>query len=151
MPWALLLPVVAATIVARGAQNGAWSDEFALCLLALAALGVIQALIAGGVAVAGRNEELRAALERESRADRRRFTTLTSRAPIGIFETDAAGRTTYVNEALLEIAGVDLASALQGRRRAGRPPRGPRARRGHVARLRRARVGLHPRAPPPAS
>ncbi|HEV7885294.1 MAG TPA: PAS domain S-box protein [Solirubrobacteraceae bacterium] len=114
MPWALLLPVVAATIVARGAQSGAWSDEFALCLLALAALGVIQALIAGGVAAAGRNEELRAALERESRADRRRFTTLTSRAPIGIFETDTTGRTTYVNEALLEIVGLDLASALHG-------------------------------------
>ena len=114
MPRALLLPVVAAVIVARGAQTGAWSDEFALCLLALAALGVIQVVIAGGVAASLRNEELREALERESRAERRRFATLTSRAPIGIFETDAAGRTTYANAALLEIVGVDLDTVLAG-------------------------------------
>jgi diguanylate cyclase (GGDEF)-like protein/PAS domain S-box-containing protein len=114
MPRALLLPVVAATIVARGAQSGVWSNEFALCLLALAALGVIQVIIAGSVAASLRNEELREALERESRAERRRFETLTSRAPIGIFETDATGRTTYANDALLEIVGMDLDAALQG-------------------------------------
>jgi PAS domain S-box-containing protein len=114
MPRALLLPVVAATIVARGAQDGWWSNEFALCLLALAALGVIQVVVAGGVAASLRHEEVREALERESRAERRRFETLTSRAPIGIFETDATGRTTYANDALLEIVGVDLDTALRG-------------------------------------
>jgi diguanylate cyclase (GGDEF)-like protein/PAS domain S-box-containing protein len=114
MPRALLLPVVAATIVARGTQSGAWSTEFALCLLALAALGVIQVVIAGGVAASRRHEELREALERASRAERRRFETLTSRAPIGIFETDAMGRTTYANDALLEIVGLDLDTALRG-------------------------------------
>lgn len=114
MPRALLLPVAAAVIVARGAQSGAWSDEFALCLLALAALGVIQVVIAGGVAASLRNEALREALEREGRAERRRFATLTSRAPIGIFETDATGRAMYANDALLEIVGVDLDGALHG-------------------------------------
>jgi diguanylate cyclase (GGDEF)-like protein/PAS domain S-box-containing protein len=114
MPRALLLPVVAATIAARGAQSGAWSDEFALGLLAIAALGSIQALIAGGVAAADRSEALREALERESRAQRRRFATLTSRAPIGIFETDVTGRVTYVNEALLEIVGLELDGVLHG-------------------------------------
>jgi diguanylate cyclase (GGDEF)-like protein/PAS domain S-box-containing protein len=113
MPRALLLPLVA-TIAARGAHSGAWSSEFALCLLSLAALGVIAVLIAGGVAASDRNEELRDALERESRAARRRFTTLTSRAPIGIFETNAEGRTTYANDALLEIVGLDLDSVLDG-------------------------------------
>jgi diguanylate cyclase (GGDEF)-like protein/PAS domain S-box-containing protein len=114
MPRALLLPLIAAMIVARGAQSGAWSDEVALGLLALAALGVIQALVAGGVTASDRSEALREALEREGRAERRRFATLTSRAPIGIFETDATGRATYANEALLEMVGVDLDSALHG-------------------------------------
>ena len=113
MPLAVLLPIGAATVAARGAQSGAWSDELALGILALAALGVTQVLIAGGVAASNRNERLREALERESRADRRRFTTLTSRAPVGIFETDATGRTTYANDALLEIVGVDLPTALR--------------------------------------
>jgi PAS domain-containing protein len=107
MPRALLLPVLAATIAARGAEGGAWSDEVGLGLLALAALGVIQAIVAGGVTAANRGQALREALERESRAERRRFTTLTSRAPFGIFETDAAGTTTYANEALLEIVAAN--------------------------------------------
>jgi diguanylate cyclase (GGDEF)-like protein/PAS domain S-box-containing protein len=114
VPWALPIALLAGTVAARGGKSGASSKGFALCLLALAALGAIQALIAGGVTASDRNEELRDALEHESRADRRRFMTLTTQVPIGIFETDATGHTTYANEALLEVAGVDLRSALSG-------------------------------------
>lgn len=41
-----------------------------------------------------------------------RFRTLTKTAPVGIFETDANGSTTYVNETWLEYTGMQLEEAL---------------------------------------
>jgi PAS domain S-box-containing protein len=41
-----------------------------------------------------------------------RFRTLTKTAPVGIFETDAEGVTTYVNETWLEFTGLTLDEAL---------------------------------------
>jgi len=41
-----------------------------------------------------------------------RFRTLTSTAPVGIFETDDKGLTTYVNEAWLEYTGLSFEEAM---------------------------------------
>lgn len=41
-----------------------------------------------------------------------RFRTLTRTAPVGIFETDAAGITTYVNETWLEYTGMSFEEAM---------------------------------------
>jgi len=41
-----------------------------------------------------------------------RFKTLTTSAPVGIFETDANGATTYVNETWLQYTGMKLEDAL---------------------------------------
>ncbi len=40
------------------------------------------------------------------------FRTLTSNAPVGIFQTDAAGKTTYVNETWMDFAGFKADEAL---------------------------------------
>jgi PAS domain S-box-containing protein len=41
-----------------------------------------------------------------------RFRTLTSNAPVGIFQTDAAGKTIYVNETWLEYTGLSFDEAM---------------------------------------
>ncbi|HMK03926.1 MAG TPA: PAS domain S-box protein [Ferruginibacter sp.] len=41
-----------------------------------------------------------------------RFRTLTSTAPVGIFETDEKGQTTYVNETWLEYTGLSFEEAM---------------------------------------
>jgi len=41
-----------------------------------------------------------------------RFRTLTKTAPVGIFETDASGSTTYVNETWLQYSGMHFEEAL---------------------------------------
>ena len=41
-----------------------------------------------------------------------RFRTLTSNAPVGIFQTDAAGKTIYVNETWLEYTGLSYNEAM---------------------------------------
>ncbi len=41
-----------------------------------------------------------------------RFTTLATHAPMGIFQTDAAGRCVYVNDMWCEIAGMPVGQAL---------------------------------------
>lgn len=41
-----------------------------------------------------------------------RFRTLTKTAPVGIFETDAAGSTTYVNETWLQYSGMKFEEAM---------------------------------------
>ncbi|MEW6500237.1 MAG: MASE3 domain-containing protein, partial [Thermodesulfobacteriota bacterium] len=46
------------------------------------------------------------------RQARERYATLAALAPVGIFQTDAAGRCSYVNEYWLEMAGMSLAEAM---------------------------------------
>ncbi len=64
------------------------------------------------------NEQLRRAVqeqreaERALRASEHRMRSLCTSAPIGIFETDAAGRCTYANERLQEICGLSEAECL---------------------------------------
>ena len=41
-----------------------------------------------------------------------RFRTLTGNAPVGIFQSDAAGKTTYVNETWLEYTGLSVGEAM---------------------------------------
>ena len=45
-------------------------------------------------------------------SNERRFRTLTSNAPVGIFQTDAAGKTIYVNETWLEYTGLSYSEAM---------------------------------------
>jgi PAS domain S-box-containing protein len=49
--------------------------------------------------------------ERRLRASELRFQTLADNSPTGIFHSDAAGRTVYVNRAWSEIAGMELEQA----------------------------------------
>lgn len=54
----------------------------------------------------------RRAAEAALRASRLRFETLASLVPVGIFQTDASGECTYVNEAWCEITGLTAEEAL---------------------------------------
>jgi|GEM_PF-1128849 len=49
--------------------------------------------------------------EREVIASQKRYKTLTTAAPVGIFQTDAVGNCTYVNERWSQIAGLTLEEA----------------------------------------
>jgi len=50
--------------------------------------------------------------ERRLRQSEQRYENLANISPVGIFHTDAAGSTTYVNPAWCRIAGLDAAKAL---------------------------------------
>ncbi len=50
--------------------------------------------------------------EEELSKNELRFRTLTSNAPVGIFQTDAAGKTIYVNEAWMEYTGLTYEEAM---------------------------------------
>jgi PAS domain S-box-containing protein len=50
--------------------------------------------------------------EEELSRNELRFRTLTSSAPVGIFQTDAAGQTIYVNETWLEYTGLTFSEAM---------------------------------------
>jgi two-component system, NarL family, sensor histidine kinase NreB len=50
--------------------------------------------------------------EEESSRNELRFQTLTSNAPVGIFQTDAIGNTIYVNETWLEYTGLTFEEAM---------------------------------------
>lgn len=59
-----------------------------------------------GAVVTFRDISERIAAEQQLRAGEARFRTLTANAPVGIFQTDAAGRCELVNERWAQIAGV---------------------------------------------
>ena len=50
--------------------------------------------------------------ERKIEESELRFRTLTRHAPVGIFETDAAGLTTYVNETWMDFTGMSFNEAM---------------------------------------
>ena len=67
--------------------------------------------VVGGIAIV-RDTTERHRAGRELRASEQRFTRLATRAPVGIFMTDAAGSFTFVNDHYLQITGVAAAHAL---------------------------------------
>ena len=67
--------------------------------------------VVGGIALV-RDTTGRHRAERELRASEQRFTRLATRAPVGIFMTDAAGSFTFVNHHYLQITGVAAEHAL---------------------------------------
>lgn len=69
----------------------------------------------GDVAFALENiekEALRKKAEASVLESERRYQTLTEVSPVGIFQTDAAGNTTYVNQRWCEIAGISYQEAM---------------------------------------
>jgi diguanylate cyclase (GGDEF)-like protein/PAS domain S-box-containing protein len=111
---ALALPFLAGALAQAGAGVGLYSERFALALLVVLFAATIQGLIFVAARAADGHEQIREALERGRGAHARRFTMLASRAPVGIFETDAAGRVTYVNDRWTEITGMAEADFIGG-------------------------------------
>jgi diguanylate cyclase (GGDEF)-like protein/PAS domain S-box-containing protein len=102
---ALVLPVLAGALIQGGIGLGWYGERFALSMMVVVVTAMIQALIYGAVGAVREHEAIREELERESRKNVRRFTTLTSQAPVGIFETDAHGGAIFVNRRWGEITG----------------------------------------------
>jgi diguanylate cyclase (GGDEF)-like protein/PAS domain S-box-containing protein len=115
MPPALVLPFLAGALVQAGVSLDLYGADFGLSVMVVAVAAVIQGLIYMAVGAVRGHEAIRAALERESRKNVQRFTTLTREAPVGIFETDPSGRATFVNQRWVEIAGISAEEALAGR------------------------------------
>ena len=112
---ALVLPFVAGALAQAGASLGLYTDNFGVSLLIVMFAATIQGLIFLAVGTVRRHDAIREALERESRKNVERFTTLTREAPVGIFETDAQGKTSFVNDRWVEISGISRDEALAGR------------------------------------
>lgn len=64
-----------------------------------------------GVTIWSSNITERKKAEETTRINERKFRTLTSLAPVGIYQHDANGNLIYVNEKLLEILGISVADA----------------------------------------
>jgi diguanylate cyclase (GGDEF)-like protein/PAS domain S-box-containing protein len=111
---ALLLPFAAGALAQAGASLGIYSERFGMSLLVVLATALIQGLIFLAVRTVREHEAIEAALERENRENIRRFTTLTSQAPVAIFETDVTGTPVFLNNRWSEIAGMSRAEALSG-------------------------------------
>jgi diguanylate cyclase (GGDEF)-like protein/PAS domain S-box-containing protein len=119
---ALIVPFAVAALLAGLARADAISGRFALAVFVVLIAAFIQWLIDRAVTAVRAHERVAEAVERERRETVRRFTTLASRAPVGIFETDAAGRTIFVSERWSEISGIPRAAALAGQGRAAVHP-----------------------------
>ena len=64
-----------------------------------------------GVTIWSSNITERKKAEETTRINERKFRTLTTLAPVGIYQHDANGNLIYVNEKLLEILGISIAEA----------------------------------------
>jgi PAS domain S-box-containing protein len=60
----------------------------------------------------GRDITARKQIETKLQQSRSRYRALVTSAPVGIFQTDAAGKSLFVNQRCLELMGVTLADAL---------------------------------------
>lgn len=67
---------------------------------------------ADGISIIFRDISKRKEAETRLQESELRFKTLTSTAPVGIFETDAHGLTTYVNETWLQYSGMEFEEAM---------------------------------------
>src|SRR4029079_17306603 len=97
---ALVLPFAGAALAQGGASLGLYSERFAVALLVIAFAAVFQALIYLAVRAVREHE----AVERESLL---RFAMLSSRVPVGVFETDSEGRVVFVNDHWTALTGID--------------------------------------------
>ncbi|MBA3260922.1 MAG: PAS domain S-box protein [Thermoleophilaceae bacterium] len=112
---ALILPFAAGALVQVGANGGLYGQRFGLSIMVVVVAALIQGLIFSAVGAVREHEAIQAVLERESRKNVQRFTTLTSQAPVGIFETDPNGKLIFLNEHWTQITGLSEAQALAGR------------------------------------
>jgi diguanylate cyclase (GGDEF)-like protein/PAS domain S-box-containing protein len=100
--WALVVPVVVGLLVVRGEEAGLFDPAYGQSLMVLV-------LTAGsvGAVVLGARVAQRADRHRAAAADRERLQYLLDGTPVGIFETDASGHRTYVNQRWRELTGAD--------------------------------------------
>lgn len=109
---ALLAPMASGAIVEVGVRRDWYGESLGVGLMVV--LGVVAIL--GVVATAARTvaayEAATEATESEARANRARFTTLTERAPLGIYEVDRAGALLFANDRWTEIAGMSRDQAV---------------------------------------
>jgi PAS domain S-box-containing protein len=106
-----------------GAPTGLTADQQHVIVQLFLAVSAIVSLVVAGISLQYRqvlatlkatNEELEERVtERATRLleSERRFRTLASHAPVGIFETDAHGNYLFVNEKWCELAGMPAATA----------------------------------------
>jgi diguanylate cyclase (GGDEF)-like protein/PAS domain S-box-containing protein len=111
----LVVPFAAAALAQAGASAGLYSDRFALSVMVVMVAALIQAMILRAVHAVREHDAARARLEHENLQNIQRFAALTREAPVGIFETDAEGRPTFVNEHWVELAGISAPDTYAGR------------------------------------
>ena len=99
--WALVVPVLAGLAVVRGEDAGWFDPAYGQGLMVLLLTGG-----AIGAVLLGARVEQRADRHRAAAADRERLQYLLDGTPVGIFETDADGRRTYVNLRWRELTGA---------------------------------------------
>ncbi len=108
--------VAAATALRQrhhGMISGQLSRKWAqLYILVVAACGLSCALCVI-LLLHARGQAARRQAERVVRESERRFRTLATHSPVGIFLTDADGECTYVNERWCEMAGITPGQALR--------------------------------------
>ncbi len=100
--WALVVPMAVGLLVVRGEKAGLFDRAYGQSLMVLVLTAGAVGAVVFGARVAQRTDRHRATV-----ADRERLQHLLESTPVGIFETDADGRRTYVNRRWRELTGAE--------------------------------------------
>ena len=107
----VLFPLVLGWLRVLGQQAGLYNMEFGTALRTLIEIGLFLALLWWTANSISRHSSAATQAEQALRESEQRFKTLTSRAPVGIFQTDENGNCLFVNERWCEMAGMNAAAA----------------------------------------
>jgi PAS domain S-box-containing protein len=107
----VVFPLVMGWLRVLGQHAGLYDLEFGTALRTLIEIGLFVAFLWWTANSISRHSSAAAQAEHAMRESEQRFKTLTSRAPVGIFQTDENGNCIFVNERWCEMAGMNAAQA----------------------------------------
>jgi PAS domain S-box-containing protein len=107
----IVFPLTMGWLRVLGQHAGLYDMEFGTALRTLMEIGLFLMLLWWTANSISRHASAAEQAEQALRESEQRFKTLTSRAPVGIFQTDEKGNCLFVNERWCEMAGMSAAQA----------------------------------------
>jgi PAS domain S-box-containing protein len=107
----VLLPLLMGWLRVLGQDAGLYDVQFGTALRTLIEIGLFLAMLWWTANSISRHASATEQAEQALRESEQRFKTLTSQAPVGIFQTDENGNCLFVNERWCEMAGINAADA----------------------------------------
>jgi PAS domain S-box-containing protein len=107
----IVFPLIMGWLRVLGQHAGLYDLEFGTALRTLMEIGLFLMLLWWTANSISRHASAAEQAEQALRESEQRFKTLTSRAPVGIFQTDEKGNCLFVNQRWCEMAGMSAAQA----------------------------------------